>query len=75
MKLTDNGEKIDLSGIQQSTGTENAQKIADSINNNTNLQGKVSAEVKDGKPKIFCVPAVLAGTFLFIIQAVAAEDF
>ena len=47
--LTINGEKIDLSGIQQSTGTENAQKIADSINNNTNLQGKVSAEVKDGK--------------------------
>ena len=47
--LTINGEKIDLNAINKGTGAENAQKIADSINNNTNLQGKVSAEVKDGK--------------------------
>ena len=47
--LTINGEKIDLSGINQSTGADNAQKIADLINNNANLKGKVSAEVKDGK--------------------------
>lgn len=47
--LTINGEKIDLSAINQGTGAANAQEIADLINNNTNLQGKVSAEVKDGK--------------------------
>ncbi|WP_026943077.1 flagellar filament capping protein FliD [Helicobacter rodentium] len=47
--LTINGEKIDLSAINQGTGAANAQKIADLINNNANLQGKVSAEVKDGK--------------------------
>lgn len=47
--LTINGEKIDLSGINQSTGAANAQEIANSINGNANLQGKVSAEVKDGK--------------------------
>lgn len=47
--LTINGEKIDLSAINQGTGAANAQEIADLINNNANLQGKVSAEVKDGK--------------------------
>lgn len=47
--LTINGETIDLSGINQGTGAANAQEIANLINNNTNLQGKVSAEVKDGK--------------------------
>lgn len=47
--LTINGEKIDLSGINQSTGAANAQEIANLINNNANLQGKVSAEVQDGK--------------------------
>lgn len=47
--LTINGEKIDLSGINQGTGAANAQEIADLINGNANLQGKVSAEVKDGK--------------------------
>ena len=47
--LTINGEKIDLNAINKGTGAENAKEIADSINNNTNLQGKVSAEVKDGK--------------------------
>lgn len=47
--LTINGEKIDLSVINQGTGAANAQEIADLINNNANLQGKVSAEVKDGK--------------------------
>jgi len=47
--LTINGEKIDLSTINQSTGAANAQEIANLINNNANLQGKVSAEVKDGK--------------------------
>lgn len=47
--LTINGEKIDLSAINQGTGAANAQEIANLINNNANLQGKVSAEVKDGK--------------------------
>ena len=47
--LTINGEKIDLSAINQGTGAANAQEIADLINKNANLQGKVSAEVKDGK--------------------------
>ena len=47
--LTINGEKIDLSGINKGTGAENAKEIADLINNNANLKGKVSAEVKDGK--------------------------
>lgn len=47
--LTINGEKIDLSAINQSTGAANAQEIANLINNNANLQGKVSAEVQDGK--------------------------
>lgn len=44
-----NGEKIDLSTISNTTGVDNAKAIADAINNNTNLSGKVSAQVKDGK--------------------------
>ncbi|WP_297812914.1 flagellar filament capping protein FliD [uncultured Helicobacter sp.] len=44
-----NGEKIDLNTISNTTGVDNAQAIADAINNNTNLSGKVSAQVKDGK--------------------------
>ena len=47
--LTINGEQLDLSTINNTTGAANAQAIADLINNNKNLSGKVSAEVKDGK--------------------------
>ncbi|MBD5165860.1 flagellar filament capping protein FliD [Helicobacter sp.] len=47
--LTINGESIDLSTINNTTGSSNAQAIADLINTNTNLSDKVSAEVKDGK--------------------------
>lgn len=47
--ITINGERIDLSSINTGSGTGNAQEIANKINTNTNLNGKVSAEVKDGK--------------------------
>ena len=47
--ITINGERIDLSSINTGSGTGNAQAIANQINTNTNLNGKVSAEVKDGK--------------------------
>ncbi len=47
--LTINGESIDLSAINNTTGSDNAQAIADLINANTNLNDKVSAEVKNGK--------------------------
>ena len=53
--LTINGEQLDLSTINNTTGAANAQAIADLINNNTNLSGKVSAEVKDGKLSISSV--------------------
>lgn len=44
-----NGERIDLSSINAGSSAGNAQKIAEAINANTNLQSKVSAEVKNGK--------------------------
>ena len=53
--LTINGEQLDLSTINNTTGAANAQAIADLINNSTNLSGKVSAEVKDGKLSISSV--------------------
>ncbi|WP_301008018.1 flagellar filament capping protein FliD [Helicobacter sp. UBA3407] len=47
--ITINGEKIDLSGINNGSGAGNAQAVADKINATANLNGKVSAEVKNGK--------------------------
>lgn len=50
--ITINGEKIDLSAIANNAGAtskQNAQAIADAINKEPKLQGKVKAETKDGK--------------------------
>ncbi|TLD85310.1 flagellar filament capping protein FliD [Helicobacter sp. MIT 11-5569] len=44
-----NGEKIDLSTFSETLGKDNAEKIAEAINQNANLSGKVTASVKDGK--------------------------
>lgn len=48
--FTINGEKFDLAEISKNgTGANNAEKIINAINSNSNLQGKVEAKMENGK--------------------------